>query len=345
MHFNITAPDDSLLDALQAKIDQKTKPLGALGRLEQIALQIGLIQNTLTPQLKQPVVMVFAGDHGIVEAGVSPYPQAVTQQMVMNFLSGGAGVNVFAKQNNMQMRVIDAGVNYEFRPHADLIDAKIGMGTSNFTKAPAMTDAECELAIRKGAELALRELAAGSNVLAFGEMGIGNTSSAAALMAVLCDLPVHQCVGRGTGLDDAGLQHKTAVIAQAIQLHGKIDTPIRALSTFGGFEIAMMVGAMLAAAENNAVLIIDGFISTAALLVASKIEPTILHYCVFAHRSDESGHALLLEQLNAKPLLQLIMRLGEGTGAVMAYPLLLAAVNFLNEMASFESAQVSRKVN
>lgn len=345
MHFNIATPDRTILDALQTKIDQKTKPLGALGRLEQLALQIGLIQNTLTPQLKRPVVMLFAGDHGIVEAGVSPYPQAVTQQMVMNFLAGGAGVNVFGRQHNMQVRVIDAGVNHVFTPHADLVGAKVGMGTASFAKVTAMTDDQCELAIQKGAELAKQELATGSNVLAFGEMGIGNTSSAAALMAVLCDLPVKQCVGRGTGLDDAGLQHKTAVIEQAIQLHQNVDTPIKALSTFGGFEIAMMVGAMLSAAENKAVLIIDGFIATAALLVASRIEPAILDYCVFAHLSDESGHALLLEQLNATPLLQLNMRLGEGTGAVMAYPLLQAAVNFLNEMASFESAHVSGKAN
>jgi nicotinate-nucleotide--dimethylbenzimidazole phosphoribosyltransferase len=343
MQFHITAPDNSIAEALQAKIDQKTKPLGALGHLEKLALQIGVIQHTLTPQLQRPVVMVFAGDHGIVEAGVSPYPQAVTQQMVMNFLAGGAGVNVFAKQNNMRVRVIDAGVNHVFAPHADLMDAKVGMGTRNFAKAPAMSDAECEQAISKGAALAEQELAAGSNVLAFGEMGIGNTSSAAALMAVLCELPVSSCVGRGTGLDDAGLRHKAAVIEQAIQLHQDVDTPLKALSTFGGFEIAMMVGAMLATAKHKSILIIDGFIATAALLVASKIAPAILHYCVFAHRSDESGHALLLEQLNAKPLLHLNMRLGEGTGAVMAYPLLQAAVNFLNEMASFESAHVSGK--
>lgn len=345
MQFDITTPDKSIVEALQAKIDQKTKPLGALGRLEQLALQIGMVQNTLTPQLKRPAVMVFAGDHGIVEAGVSPYPQAVTQQMVMNFLTGGAGVNVFARLNNMQVRVIDAGVNYVFLSHPDLIDAKVAMGTRNFAKIPAMTDEQCERAIQKGAELARHEMAGGTNVLAFGEMGIGNTSSAAALMAVLCDLPVSSCVGRGTGLDDAGLQRKMEVIERAVRMHQGIDTPLKALSTFGGFEIAMMVGAMLAAAESKFILIIDGFITTAALLVASKITPAILHYCVFAHCSDEAGHALLLEQLNAKPFLQLNMRLGEGTGAVMAYPLLQAAVNFLNEMASFESANVSGKVD
>ncbi len=344
MNFNITAPDSTIINALKAKIDQKTKPLGALGRLEELALQIGMVQNTLSPQLKKPVVMVFAGDHGIVEAGVSPYPQAVTQQMVMNFLADGAGVNVFARQNGIRVRVIDAGVNHAFAAHPDLLDAKIAMGTRNFAKEPAMTDGQCEQAIQKGAELALHEVAAGSNILAFGEMGIGNTSSAAALMAVLCALPVRSCVGRGTGLDDAGLQRKAEVIEQAIHQHRDSNTPLKALATFGGFEIAMMVGAMLGAAQKKSILIIDGFIATAALLVASRIEPAVLHYCVFAHCSDEAGHALLLEHLEARPLLQLNMRLGEGTGAVMAYPLLQAAVSFLNEMASFESANVSGKV-
>ena len=343
-NFNITSPDDSLKVALQEKINNKTKPQGALGRLEQLALQIGLIQNTLSPALSQPVILVFAGDHGIVQSGVTPYPQAVTQQMVMNFLAGGAGINVFARQNNIAIRVIDAGVNHMFAAHHELIDAKVAMGTQNFLKSPAMTSAQCEQALTRGARLANSEIKAGSNILGFGEMGIGNTSSAAALMAVLCQLPPAQCVGRGTGLDDAGLQQKVAIISQALQKHnldGK--DPLLALAIFGGFEIAMMVGAMLAAAEQKAVLMIDGFIATAALLVASRIEPAVLHYCVFAHCSDEAGHQLLLQQLKAEPLLNLGMRLGEGTGAALAFPLIQAAVNFLNEMASFESANVSRQ--
>lgn len=341
MNFDIQAPDTILAAALKDKIEQKTKPVGALGRLEELALKIGLVQNTLSPALRKPVVMVFAGDHGIVEAGVSPYPQAVTQQMVMNFLAGGAAVNVFARQNGMEIRVIDAGVNYAFQAHKDLIDAKIAMGTRNFASEPAMTDSQCRQAMQKGAELAQQEITAGSNVLAFGEMGIGNTSAATALMAVLCDLPVRSCVGRGTGLDDAGLNRKAGVIESAIKLHSGIDTPFKALSTYGGFEIAMMAGAMLGAAQQKTLLIIDGFIATAALLVASRIEPDILHYCIFAHSSDEAGHALLLQHLEAEPLLQLNMRLGEGTGAVIAYPLIQAAVYFLNEMASFQSANVS----
>jgi nicotinate-nucleotide--dimethylbenzimidazole phosphoribosyltransferase len=342
--FDIQAPDMMLAAAIQAKIDQKTKPLGALGRLESLALQIGLIQNSLSPRLSKPVVMVFAGDHGVVESGVSPYPQAVTRQMVLNFLAGGAAVNVFARQHGMRVRVVDAGVNHVFDPHPGLVDAKIAMGTRNFALEAAMTPHQCELALAHGAKLAAEEAAAGSNVVAFGEMGIGNTSSAAALMALLCRLPVRVCAGRGTGLDDEGLQRKISVIEDALACHQGGDSPLEVLAAFGGFEIAMMAGAMLAAAERKALILVDGFIATSALLVAARLAPEILNYCVFSHCSDEAGHALLLEQLGAEPLLRLGMRLGEGTGAVMAYPLLQAAVNFLEEMASFESAQVSGKV-
>ncbi len=347
--FQITPPDSSLKLALQHKINQKTKPLGALGRLEEIALQIGLIQNTLTPTLNKPAVLVFAGDHGIATSGVSPYPQAVTAQMVHNFLTGGAAINVFAKQNNMALRVIDAGVNHVFERHADLINAKISIdnsqnGTANFFHAPAMSQAQCQQALTRGASLAKAEISAGSNVLAFGEMGIANTSSASCLMSVLCAFPVEQCVGRGTGLDDVGLAKKTEILKQAIAHHAlPAGDALQVLATFGGFEIAMMAGAMLGAAEKKAVLIIDGFIATAALLVAAKMQPNILHYCVFAHCSGEVGHRKLLDYLGTKPLLDLGMRLGEGTGAVLAYPLVQAAVNFLNDMASFESASISEK--
>lgn len=342
--LNITRPDQSLTASLQDKIDQKTKPLGALGQLEKIALQVGLIQQSLTPVLTRPVVMVFAGDHGVVAEGVSPFPQSVTQQMVMNFLAGGAAVNVFARQLQMQVKVVDAGVNHVFEPHPDLISAKIGMGTRNFVEAEAMTSTQCATALQQGARLVETEIAAGTNILAFGEMGIGNTTAAAAIMAALCTLPPSYCAGRGTGLDDAGVQHKIAVIEQALQRHASAQSPTEILACLGGFEIAMMTGAMLAAAEAGAVLLIDGFIATVALLVASRLQPEILHYCIFSHCSDEAGHAMLLKQLDAKPVLNLGMRLGEGTGAVMAYPLVQAAVNFMNEMASFESAHVSGKV-
>ncbi len=340
--IHIRHPDQTILGALRAKVDGKTKPLGALGKLETLALKIGVVQQTLQPSLQRPVLLVFAGDHGVVAEGVSPFPQAVTYQMVMNFLAGGAAINVFARQQGMQLRVVDAGVNGDFMAADGLIDAKVGRGTGNFLRGPAMTPEQCAQAIRRGRELAAAEVEAGSNVLGFGEMGIGNTTSAAALMSVLCGLPVAECVGRGTGLDDAGLRHKRRIIEQAQDFHGRhAADPLWTLRTFGGFEIAMMVGAMLGAAEKRALLLIDGFIATTALLVAARLQPAILEYCVFSHRSGEAGHQRLLAELHAIPLLDLGMRLGEGTGAAMAYPIVQAAVNFLNEMASFESAGVS----
>ena len=342
--FKVRPVPTVLAQELQNKIDGKTKPLGALGKLETLALKIGLIQNTLNPSLKRPVLIVFAGDHGVAEEGVSPYPQAVTQQMVMNFLGGGAAINVLARQNGMTLRIVDAGVNADFPAHPGLTHAKISKGTRNFLRERAMTPEQCEASVITGATLMKKELDDGSNVVAFGEMGIGNTSSAAALMSVLGKFPVAQCVGRGAGLDKAGLMRKRQLIEQAIAKHPMDGSPMLALATFGGFEIAMIVGAMLQAAETGAVMIIDGFIVTAALLIATMIEPAVRDYCVFAHQSDESGHALLLSHLNADPLLLLNMRLGEGSGAAMSYPLLLAAVNFLNEMASFEAAGVSKKI-
>jgi nicotinate-nucleotide--dimethylbenzimidazole phosphoribosyltransferase len=343
--FDISPLDYRLMPEIKARIDNKTKPLGALGRLEEVALKIGLIQNTLTPRLARPVILVFAGDHGVAEEGVSPFPQAVTQQMVRNFLSGGAGINVFARQNGIDLRIVDAGVNHTFEPHPALVDAKIGNSTQNFLKSPAMTAEQCQQAMSKGAELVRAEIQAGSNVLGFGEMGIGNTSAAAALMSVLCELPLEQCVGRGAGQDNAGLTRKLDILRKALEFHEvSSEEPLCVLTNLGGFEIAMMVGAMLAAAERKILLLIDGFIATSALLVASRIAPAILDYCIFSHCSDEAGHALMLRELQAKPLLSLGLRLGEGTGAALAYPLVQASVNFLNEMASFESASVSRKV-
>ena len=345
--FNIEKVNNGLVSTLLQKINTKTKPLGALGALEDIALKVGLIQNTVKPTLTKPTLLVFAGDHGIVESGVSSYPQAVTMQMVINFLRGGAAINVFAKQNKLALRVIDAGVNHVFTTYDNLIYAKIGSGTNNFLLGPAMTMAQCEQAISRGAEISSKEIVAGSNVLGFGEMGIGNTSSAAMLMSILCNCQLEQCVGRGTGLDDVGLQKKMIVLKQALAHHEAVDAnnPLQVLATFGGFEIAMMAGAMLGAAQQKALLLIDGFIATSALLVAAKMQPNILDYCVFSHCSDEAGHQLMLQHLSAKPLLNLSLRLGEGTGAALVYPLVQAAVNFLNEMASFESAQVSEKLS
>lgn len=342
--FNITPLNNSLEAALTEKINLKTKPLGALGKLEKLALQIGKIQHTLSPVLTQPTIVVFAGDHGIAKEGVSPYPQEVTWQMVYNFLQGGAGINVFARQHQIAIRVVDAGVNYTFTPHPDLIDLKVAPGTQSYLHAPAMSVEECDTAISRAANLVEQLYKDGCNVIGFGEMGIGNTSSAALLMSLLCNLPLEQCIGRGTGLDDKGLEKKKAILSEALRSQQPVDqSPLEILRTFGGFEVAMICGAMMKAAELKMVILVDGFITTAALLVAAALHPAVVDYCVFAHQSNEQGHQQLLAYLKADPLLQLGMRLGEGTGAAVAYPVVQSAVAFLNDMASFASAGVSNK--
>lgn len=345
--FNIVVPDRALEASLRNKIDRKTKPLGALGQLEGLALQLGLIQQTLEPTLANPQMLVFAGDHGAAKAGVSAYPQEVTWQMVENFLAGGAAINVFARVNCLALTVVDAGVAHDFGYEREgLIDLKIAPGTANYLEEPAMTPGQCTQAIEQGAGVAFGLAAAGCNVVGFGEMGIGNTASASLITHCLTGAPLADCVGRGTGLDDAGLARKQALLEQALvryRVTGGDDDPFRVLAEFGGFEIATMVGAMLAAAEAKMVLLIDGFIVGAAALVAARLAPALRDYCVFCHRSAEPGHAVQLTALDAQPLLDLGLRLGEGTGAALAYPLLQAAAAFLNEMASFESAGVSDK--
>jgi nicotinate-nucleotide--dimethylbenzimidazole phosphoribosyltransferase len=338
--FIPTTDNPALAALLDKAINNKTKPLGSLGVLESLAKQIGLIQNTREISLTQPTIMVFAADHGIVAEGVSAYPQDVTWQMVENFLARGAAINVFAAQNNCELRVIDAGVNHDFGPRNGLTDRKLAHGTRNFAQEPAMSRATCDAALAAGMALAA-EL--DGNVLGFGEMGIGNTTAAAALMHKLTGIPVAQCVGAGTGLSADGILHKQRVIEAAVVKHAGASEPLDVLATFGGLEIAMMAGAMLKAAEMRKVLLIDGFIVTSALLVAARMHPAILDYCVFSHCSDENGHQQMLAALGAKPLLQLGLRLGEGTGCALALPLLHASVNFLHQMATFESAQVSEK--
>ena len=330
---------------LKKKIDGKTKPPGSLGRLETLALQCGKIQNSLNPELVNPTILVFAGDHGITEEGVSPYPQEVTAQMVLNFLNGGAAINVFCRQNNISLHVVDAGVKTDLPEGTELINANIGRGTKNFCKEAAMSLNECEMAIEKGAELSRTVPVSTCNVIGFGEMGIGNTSSAAALTQRFTGLPVEECVGKGTGLDDSGLEQKQNTIRQALEKHAEIKEPQAVLSTFGGFEIAMMVGAMLESAVLKRIILIDGFIATAAFLAAFRIVPEIKQYAVFAHKSDEQGHGKILKYMQVEPLISLGMRLGEGTGAAVAFPILQSAVSFLNQMASFESAGVSSRTD
>ncbi|MDS4012956.1 MAG: nicotinate-nucleotide--dimethylbenzimidazole phosphoribosyltransferase [Candidatus Accumulibacter sp.] len=343
MHFFI--PPTAELPGLQAAIDGKTKPLGALGELERLARQIGQVQQTVQPQLGRPCVLVFAGDHGAARAGVSAFPQEVTWQMVENFLAGGAAINVFARHNDLQLLVVDAGVAHDFGVRPNLLDAKIAFGTRNYLEEAAMSADQRDAALARGAAIVRSLAEAGCRVVAFGEMGIGNSASAALLTHLLTGSPLADCVGRGTGLDDAGLARKRELLARALQRARLSSTADAAsvLAEFGGLEIAMLSGAMLAAAEQRMLLLIDGFIVTAALLVAARMAPAIVDYCIFSHRSAEPGHLAQLRALRAEPLLDLGLRLGEGTGAALAWPLVRAAAAFLSEMASFAAAGVSER--
>ncbi len=332
-----------LRNALEEKINNKTKPLGALGTLEKLALQIGIVQNSLTPQLINPTIVVFAADHGIAKEGVSAYPQEVTFQMVTNFLNGGAAINVFSDQNNINLIIADTGVNFDFKSSNKLLDFKIAKGTKNFLKEKAISDSELAKCFSNAENIIHNIFESKSNIIGFGEMGIGNTSSATMLMSYLCNLPIEDCIGRGTGLNDEQLKHKISILKKAQNFHGNINTPEEVLQTFGGFEIAHICGSMLAAYKRNMLIMVDGFIATAAYLVASKINPSIRNNAIFCHLSDESGHQTLLNYLKVDPLLKLNLRVGEGTGCAVAYPIIESAVSFLNNMASFESADVSNK--
>ena len=347
MLFNIPPVDKSLAPALQDKIDNKTKPVGSLGRLEEIAVQVGCIQKTLSPDFRNPHMLIFAGDHGAAKAGISAYPQDVSWQMIENYLKGGAGANVFSRLNGMTMLAIDAGVAHDFGPREGLIDAKISpTGTRNYLEEPAMTLEQCEAAIAKGAEIARAVADQGCNIMGVGEKGIGNTGSASLITHMLTGASLDECVGRGTGLNDAGLAHKKALMQKAVdraKLPADADV-MTVLCEFGGFEIAMMAGALLAGAERGMTLLADGFIATSALLAAHRIQPNIRDYCIFCHCSAEAGHRAQIAYLGGKPLLDIGMRLGEGTGAMVAFPIARAAMAFMNEMASFESAGVSKSV-
>ncbi len=329
--------------ALLQKIDGKTKPLGSLGQLEDLALRLGRIQERLDVTLSNPHILVFAGDHGIAAEGVSPYPQEVTRQMIYNYLAGGAAINVFTQQNEIKLLVVDAGVNFEFEDCPGLINRKVALGTANYLHQPAMTPDQCRTAMAHGAALIEEIHNQGCNIVGFGEMGISNTSSAALLMHRFCDIPLEDCVGRGTGLDDFGVSRKTEILLRAAARVQPTD-PFDVLCEFGGFELAMMCGAMLEAASRKMVILVDGFIVTSTLLAAAKIQPAVVDYCIFSHQSNEQGHKLMLKSLGAKPVLKMGLRLGEGTGAALVYPLVKSAVGFLNGMASFESAGVSSSV-
>lgn len=328
----------ALRKRLQYLIDNKTKPLGALGQLEVLALRIGLILRSEQPHLIAPQMVVFAGDHGLAKRGVSAYPTDVTWQMIENFLAGGAAVSVLARQHGLALHVVDAGVARDLSPRAGLQIRKVAYGTADSSAQAAMSEAQCLQALSQGQEV-VRGLP--GNALLLGEMGIGNTSSASMLLARLAGEPLERVTGRGTGLSDVALQNKMAVLQEVMALHAEATSPLQALAAFGGFEIAMMVGAVLQAAAENRVIVVDGFITGAAVLVASRIEPLVLQRCVFSHQSDEPGHARMLAHLQATPLLRLNLRLGEGSGAALAWPLLESAVRILRDMASFEAAGVA----
>ncbi len=325
--------------AIRQKIDSRTKPLGSLGKLEEIAFRIGKIQQTPTPQLRNPAILVFAADHGIADEGVSPCPKEITHQMVLNFVRGGAGINVFARQHGIALKIIDAGVDFDFPPSLDIIDAKMGRGTHNMLLQPAMSVETCRKAMDKGAELVRQEFDNGCNVIGFGEMGIGNTSPASLLLHRFTGISLDDCVGRGAGHDSAGVRHKCDVLRRVSEKYHP-STPLETLATFGGFEIAMMCGAALEAKRLNMLVIADGFIASSAFLTAYEMQPDVLENTLFSHSSDERGHVLMLDYLKGDPILHLNLRLGEGTGVALAYPLLQSALLFLNEMAGFEEAGV-----
>lgn len=332
-------PIDSGMDAaIQAAIDAKTKPPGSLGRIEELAMQIARVQRTLTPIARKLSVIVFAADHGIAEDGVSAYPRQVTRQMVANFVGGGAAISVFARLLGADLRVIDAGVAGGPLEVASVVDRRMGEGTANFRISPAMSAARRDMALATGCALGSQ---AGGEAVACGDMGIGNTSAATLLIHKIEGLPLAPLIGRGTGVDDAGLARKRAALVQAAARTADQLGPLEALSEYGGFEIAMMAGCMIGAAQARKLVLVDGFIATAAALVAVRMAPALAGYCIFAHRSTERGHNLALGALGVRPLLDLDMRLGEGTGAALAWPLLQAACVMLCEMETFTGAGIS----
>lgn len=331
--------DGALAARIQHKLDNKTKPLGSLGRVESLAAQLALILGTETPALVQPQMIVCAGDHGLAARGVSAYPSEVTWQMVENFLGGGAAVSVLARQHGLALTVVDCGVRHDFEPRPGLLVRKVAPGTRDSAEEPAMTGEQCRQALENGREI-VRGLP--GNAVLLGEMGIGNTSSASLILSRLTGHDIGACTGSGTGLDNEGVQRKVEVLRQVLQKHPGATQPLEVLAAFGGFEVATLTGIVLQAAAERRVIVVDGFIVTAAVMVAQALAPNVLQRCVFAHRSGERGHAIMLQQLNAQPLLNLGLRLGEGSGGALAWPLLQSACAILGEMASFDSAGVAR---
>ena len=331
----VSPVDPSGADALRTLLDAKAKPLGALGRIEDLAVRLGLIADGPPPSFDRALLLVFAGDHGMNAEGVSAYPSAVTQAMVATFLAGKASANAFARAVGAELRVVDAGVDAALPPHPALLDAKVRRGSRNAAVEPALTQVEVAAALERGADIARQAVEEGFEIIALGEMGIGNTASAALIMHRLAPAPLAQCVGRGAGHDDAGLARKIAVLERAAA-RSAATPPLDVLAEFGGLEIAMMAGAIIGAASAKIPVLVDGFIVSAAALVAIRLVPAAKDYCVFCHRSAEQGHGRLLAALEVEPLLALDLRLGEGTGALLALPMVRAASRLLSDVASLD---------
>lgn len=340
--FHIQKPDLTLAPILEDKINNLTKPKGSLGTLEKIAMQIGLIQQTLTPSLRHPVNVIYASDHGIADEGVSKSPKEVTRQVIHNFLNGGAGVCFLARQHGFTLKIVDGGVDFDFPSIPELIERKIRKGTRNFLYEAAMTQEEMEQALRYGSDIVSDCYREGSNIISFGEMGIGNTAASSMWMTCLTGIPLSDCVGAGSGLDAEGVHHKYRILQQALANYSGDKSVTDVMRYFGGYEMVMAVGGMLRAAELKMIILVDGFIMTNCVLVASRLYPEMQSYCIFGHCGDEAGHQRVLNALEAKPLLRLGLRLGEGSGAVCAYPIVDSAVRMINEMHSFRQASITK---
>ena len=349
--FKINIPDKSIMGALQGKIDNLTKPKGSLGMLEELALKVGMIQQSLSPELKNPQHILFGADHGILEEGVSCTPKEVTWQQMGHFLAGGAGISFLCAQHGFKLNVVDSGVDFDFPAGCGIVDAKIRKGTRNFLHEAAMTMEELELAIERGAQQVDKVYAQGCNVISFGEMGAGNTSPSSMWMSYLGGIPLRECVGAGSGVVGEALQHKLDVLLAAARNYdskgeylsgGKKEYVLEIMRWFGGYEMVMAVGGMLRAAELGMVILVDGFIMTNCILAARELYPAVVEYAIFGHCGDETGHRKVLDVLGAKPILSLGLRLGEGSGAICAYPIVVSAVKMINEMDSFAAAAVKK---
>ncbi|MCM1355002.1 MAG: nicotinate-nucleotide--dimethylbenzimidazole phosphoribosyltransferase [Staphylococcus sp.] len=343
MKFSITPTDRSLESAITDKIDNLTKPRGSLGRLEEVALRICLIQHTLSPELREPHNVLFAADHGVIEEGVSISPKEVTWQQLGHFSRGGAGINFLCEQHGFKLILVDAGVDYDIPAGHGIIDMKVRKSTRNFRHGPAMTDGELELCLERGAKV-IDDIRTTShcNIISFGEMGSGNTSASSLWMNLFTGIPLELCIGAGAGLDSDGIRHKYDVLSESIRGYAGDGSVRSKMAWFGGYEMAMATGAMLRAAELGMIILVDGFIMTSCILAASKLHPEVLDYAIFGHQGDESGHKLMLEALGVKGLLNLGLRLGEGSGAVCAYPIVESAVRMINRMDSFADVCVTK---